>query len=400
MTANATMTDVADVVDLLEALVAIDSVNPSLVAGGAGEAAMVRAVATWANAAGLHVEVLEATPGRPSVLVRSTAPDRVPPAGPTLLLCGHLDTVGTDGMVAPFGPRRDGDRLYGRGAYDMKGGLAAALVACREVGRRGLPGQVVVAAVADEEHASLGIREVLDRLDPGTVDAAIVTEPTERAVGVAHKGFVWQRIEVTGRAAHGSRPHLGTDAILALGPVLAGLRDLDDRLAADPHPLLGPGSVHASRVVGGREWSTIPGSARLDVERRTLPGERVEDVEADLAAVVRAARVDDNVSFEATTVLVREPLATAPDQPIARALTAAATTVEGSPPPVAGMSYWADSAFLAAAGIPTVLFGPDGDGAHADVEWVSITGTIAVAEALTLVTSQLDDGRPRRTATD
>ena len=134
--------------------------------------------------------------------------------GRTLLLCGHLDTVGVEGMTDPFVPRVDGDRLYGRGAYDMKAGLAAALVACREAAARGLAGRGR-RRVADEEHASLGVQEVLAaRL---RADAAIVTEPTHGEVVIAHKGFVWTEITVHGRAAHGSMPEKGVDAIVAAG---------------------------------------------------------------------------------------------------------------------------------------------------------------------------------------
>jgi acetylornithine deacetylase len=171
-----------DVVDLTARLVAADTVNPSLVPGGAGEAAGVEVVATWARAVGLAVDVYERTPGRPSVVVCAPGSG----GGRTLLLCGHLDTVGAGDMPAPHEPRVDGDRMHGRGAYDMKAGVAAALVACREAARHGLAGDVVVAAVADEEHASLGVQEVLERV---RADAAVVTEPTELELVVAHKGL-------------------------------------------------------------------------------------------------------------------------------------------------------------------------------------------------------------------
>src|SRR5919197_4387107 len=210
-----------DTVELVSKLVAIDSVNPSLVPGGAGEREIAAFVTEWARDAGLRAEVLEGTPGRPSVLVRAPGAG----GGRTLLLCGHCDTVTVEGMREPHTPRIDGDRLYGRGAYDMKAGLAAALVAAREAARLGLAGDVVVAAVADEEHASLGVQEALRAV---TADAAIVTEPTELEIVVAHKGFVWAEIEVTGRAAHGSRPDLGVDAIVKTGPILTALGGVDE----------------------------------------------------------------------------------------------------------------------------------------------------------------------------
>src|SRR5918998_4474368 len=265
-------------VELASQLVAIDSVNPSLVPGGAGEAAIARFVAGWARDAGLEADVLEATPGRPSVVVRA----RGTGGGRTLLLCAHLDTVGVEGMAAPHAPRVDGDRLHGRGAYDMKAGTAAALIACREAAALGLAGDVVVAAVADEEHASIGVQEALRAV---RANAAVVTEPTELEIAVAHKGFLWAEVEVAGRAAHGSRPHLGVDAIVKAGPVLTALGELDESLAAREHPLLGRGSVHASVIEGGAELSSYPARCVLGLERRTLPADTRDDVERDLAAL-------------------------------------------------------------------------------------------------------------------
>ena len=371
-----------ELTSLIADLVAIDSVNPSLVPGGAGEDAAAAYVERWAADAGLEATRLEATPGRPSVLVRS----RGSGGGRTLLLCGHLDTVTVDGMTDPHRPRVDGDRLYGRGAYDMKAGVAAALIAARDAARLGLAGDVVVAAVADEEHASLGVQEALGAV---RADAAIVTEPTELELLVAHKGFVWSEIEVTGRAAHGSRPHLGVDAIVKIGPVLTALGALDDTLAAREHPLLGRGSVHASVIEGGVELSSIPASCTLGLERRTLPGETAADVAAELAALLDRCR-DADPALEAAqrTLLVREPFEVAADARIAALVGGVATEVLGAAPPLGGGSFWADSAFIAAAGIPTVLFGPRGDGAHAVEEWVSLSSTEAVTAVLTAVAAR------------
>jgi acetylornithine deacetylase len=371
--------DVSDreIVALLRDLVAIDSVNPSLVPGGAGERAVAAYVGEWAGRAGLEVERLEAIPGRPSVVARSGRRGD----GRALLLCAHLDTVGLDGMSDPLVPRVDGDRLYGRGAYDMKGGLAAALIACREAARAGLAGEVIVAAVADEEHSSIGVQEVLRSV---RADAAVVTEPTELAVATAHKGFVWVEIEVTGRAAHGSRPHLGVDAILETGPVLVALAELNQRLDARRHPALGPGTLHASLVSGGIGESTIPDRCTLTVERRTLPGETVAAVELEVEELLEGCRrADPELVVDSRVLLAREPFETAATEPIVGTVLQTARDLLDRPVEVAGVSYWADSAFIQAAGIPTVLFGPDGDGAHAEVEWVSVSGTVACARVLT-----------------
>jgi acetylornithine deacetylase len=370
-----------DTIDLLKDLVAIDSQNPSLVPGAAGEGRIAGYVADWAKGAGLAAEIVAGTPGRPSVLVRSggsSSGSGSGSSGRSLLLCGHLDTVGVSEMSDPFTPVVRGDRLYGRGAYDMKAGLAAALIAGREAARRGL--EVIVAAVADEEHSSLGVQEILRTV---RADAAIVTEPTELTVATAHRGFVWTEISVAGVAAHGSRPHLGVDAIMKTGPVLTALDDLNEQLRGREHPRLGRGFVHASLIHGGREESTIPDSCTLTIERRTLPGETTEDTEQDIARLLdRCRAADPALRVSSRTTLARAPFEVADDEAIVRAVARAATSVTGRPAELAGASYWADAAFIAGAGIPTVLFGPDGDGAHAREEWVSLPGTVACAQAL------------------
>ncbi len=372
-----------DLIDLLGSLVAADSVNPSLVPGGAGETDVARLVSDWARAAGLEADVVEESAGRPSVIVRA----RGTGGGADLLLCGHIDTVGVEGMADAHAPRVEGDRLHGRGAYDMKAGVAAALLACRAAAGAGLAGDVIVAAVADEEHASLGVQEVLRAV---RADAAVVTEPTELEVVVAHKGFVWAEVEVTGRAAHGSRPHLGVDAIVKAGPVLTAIGALDAALGAREHPLLGRGSVHASLIEGGAEMSSIPGRCTLRLERRTLPGETAADVEAELAAMLERCRAaDPELAVQQRTLLVREPFEVEQDGEVVQAVRAAAAAALGVAPAIGGASYWADAAFIAAAGIPTVMFGPGGGGAHAVDEWVSISDTEAVARTLIAAATRL-----------
>jgi acetylornithine deacetylase len=362
------MTDLSDAARLTAELIAVDSVNPSLVPGAPGETEAATAVAAWAAAQGLRAEVVADTPGRPSVLVRGGAAA----GGPVLMLCGHLDTVGHEGMRDPLVPRIEAGRMHGRGAYDMKGGLAAALVACREADRAGIRGEVVVAAVADEEHGSSGAQDVLRHVHP---DAAVVTEPTELAIVTAHKGFVWVEIEVLGRAAHGSRPHLGVDAIRKMGPVVVAVGAWDDRLQQrSPHPLVGVPTVHASLIAGGSEVSIIPDRCLLTVERRTTPGETEQDVQREVDELLQTCReADPELRVTGRTTMSRDPFETPPEAAVLSALTEAAGAAFVSPPRHEGASYWADSALLQAAGIPTVLFGPRGEGAHADTEWVDLT---------------------------
>ena len=372
----------SDLVELTSRLVAIDSVNPALVAGGAGEGEIARFVADWARSEGLAAEIVEATPGRPSVIVRAAGAG----GGRTLLLCGHLDTVNVEGMTDPHTPRIEGDRMYGRGTYDMKAGLAAALIACREAAKLGLAGDVVVAAVADEEYESIGVQEILETV---RADAAVVTEPTELEIGVAHKGFVWFDIEVTGRAAHGSRPHLGVDAIVKAGPILTALGELDASLGATTHPLVGRASTHASLIEGGVEMSSYPARCVIRIERRTIPGETVAGCEAEIDALLdRCRAADPELQVERRTSLHREPLEVDQDGELVTAVLASARA-HGASPPLVGMSYWADSGLIAAAGIPTVLFGPGGEGAHEIIEWVSIEQTEIVARTLLATAARL-----------
>ncbi|WP_343216556.1 M20/M25/M40 family metallo-hydrolase [Deinococcus aestuarii] len=362
--------------DLLAALVRIDSTNPALVPGGAGETVIARFVTTWLTAHGIPAELDEAAPGRHSVIARVPGTG----GGRSLMLNAHLDTVGTGGLPGLLGPVvRDG-RMYGRGTYDMKGGLAACLLALLEARDAGLRGDVLLTAVADEEHASLGIQSVLLRV---TADAAIVTEPTELNVSVAHKGFTWHEITTFGRAAHGSRPDLGIDAIAHMGRVLGGLEALGRDLAARPaHPLLGHGSLHASLITGGQDLSSYPGRCTLRVERRTLPGETPEGVTREIDALLGELAADATFRAEHRLTLAREPFGVGQDEPIVQSLRTAAAGVLGGPPALIGQSFWMDSAFLAAAGIPTAVFGPRGAGAHAAEEWVDLASVERCREVL------------------
>ncbi len=355
---------------------AIDSVNPALVPGAAGEAEIASFVAAWLTERGLDVTVDDAVPGRPSVVgvARGTG------GGAALMLNAHTDTVGIAGMARPHEPEiRDG-RLHGRGSYDMKAGLAAIMLAGATAAQDGLRGDVLVTAVADEEHASEGVQAVLRRF---TADACVVTEPTSLRACIAHKGFVWAELEIRGRAAHGSRPDLGVDAIVAMAPVLAGVRGLQARLEARPHDLLGPASLHASLVGGGQELSSYPERCVLSIERRTLPGETPAQVRAELEELLAAARAEDpRIETELRMGLAREPFEVDPGAAIVTTLLAAAQQILEAPPPVVGDHPWMDAAFTSAAGIPTVVFGPDGAGAHAVEEYADLDSVARCADVL------------------
>jgi acetylornithine deacetylase len=362
-------------VRLLRELVAIDSVNPSLVPGAAGEGAIAEAIARQLRGIGLDVEIQEAAPGRPNVIGVLEGRGR----GQSLMLCGHIDTVGVEGMTAPFDPvERDG-RLYGRGSQDMKGGVAAMIDAARVIASEGLSaGRLIIAAVVDEEYASIGADALVTRW---RADAAVVTEPTDLRIAIGHKGFAWFEIETRGRAAHGSRPLDGRDAIMRMGRVLHALERLNKRLqAATPHPLMGTASLHASLIEGGRELSSYPDRCALKLERRTISGESAADVRSQFEGILASLRRQDP-EFEASlTELFARPsyeIAAHHQLPIMLQRVLADDASD-----LIGMSFWTDAAVLGAAGIPSVLFGPGGAGLHSTEEYVHVRDVLRCRDAL------------------
>ena len=364
-----------DVVALVRRLVAVDATNPSLVPGGAGERELAGLIADWLEARGFEVRLVGRDPARPSVLARR----RGSGGGGTLLLSGHLDTVGGSGVISDASEDRSGDasadasgdrsasadRVLGRGAYDMAGGLAVAMVAAASA-PAGLAGDLVLAFAADEEFGSAGMEDLLAALADGPrPNAAVVLEPTDLQVTVAHRGFAWFRVEYEGLAAHGSQPELGVDAIARATDGLIALRAFADELHARPrHPLLGAGSVRVATIEGGTDAATVADRCALVIERRTLPGE--PDPGAELERVLApsgAARI--------VPLVARAAMETDPHAEVVRAVVDAVERATGAPAVRRGDPWWTDAGLLAEAGIPVVLVGPLGGGAHADEEWVS-----------------------------
>jgi acetylornithine deacetylase len=370
--------DRARFVDLLSRLVRINSINPAF-GDGTNEAELAAFVAGEMEGLGMETRRLEPEPGRVSVL------GRLPGAGggPSLMLYAHLDTVGIEGMADPFsGEERDG-RVYGRGSYDMKAGLAACLAAVRTLRDAGvrLRGDLLIAAVADEEAASIGMADLLRH---ATADAAIVTEPTEMRICLAHKGFVWVEVETFGRAAHGSRFGDGVDANMRMGRFLARLEGLERELrASPPHPLVGPPSLHAAVLRGGTGASTYAAHCRLEIERRTVPGETEETVLAQIRAITdQLAAEDPTFRAEVRATLTRGGFEARADAPVVRSLLGAAAEVLGSEPEMFGAPHWMDSALIAGAGIDTVVMGAMGAGAHEDVEWADVESHVRLTAIL------------------
>lgn len=374
------------VIDLLKALVRIDSVNPSLVPGAAGEAAIARALAEHMRGTGLDVHVQDVAEGRPNVV--GVLEGREP--GRSLMFCGHIDTVGVAGMPQPFDPvDRDG-RVYGRGSQDMKSGVAAMVDAARVLRDSGglEEGRLIIACVVDEEHASIGADALVKKW---YADGAVVTEPTDLAIAIAHKGFEWVEIETEGRAAHGSRPREGRDAIRLMGRVLTELDALDHELQSrPPHPLLGTASLHASLIHGGRELSSYPDRCHLQMERRTVPGEQPGRGAREVADILaRLSAADPEFKAASRQLFARSPYEIAADHPLVATMKLAVTAASSAPsaapsaaPSVSGMSFWTDASVLGDAGIPSLLFGPTGAGLHGVEEWVEAQSVITCRNAL------------------
>jgi acetylornithine deacetylase len=365
-------------IKLLCDLVAVDSVNPSLVPGAAGERKIAALIAAELRSARLDVEVLEAAPGRPNVV--GILEGRQP--GHSLMLCGHIDTVGVAGMKAPFDPAIADGRLYGRGAQDMKGGVAAMISAARIVAENGgLPaGRLIIAAVADEEYASVGAEALVARWK---ADAAVVTEPTDLVIATGHKGFTWVEIIAEGVAAHGSRPGEGRDAILRMGRVLTQLETLDRELQSKaPHPVMGTASLHASLITGGRELSTYPDRCVLQMERRSVTGETGATALAETETILSTLQsMDPELRVSAKVMFDRLPYET----PSNHFLVPALETILGKTgriPRRGGASFWTDASVLGHAGIPSVIFGPGGAGLHGAEEYVKVDEVLVCRDVL------------------
>jgi len=367
-----------DPVVLAAHLISIDSTNPDLDRDGAGETEIAAWCAKWLAARGFEVHRLEERPGRPSIvgIKRGTG------GGSSLMLNAHLDTVGVDGYTGdPFAGERHSGRLYGRGAFDTKSGLAAVLVAAQRATLTPLAGDLLVTLVADEEFGSLGTEEVLRRF---TADAAIVVEPSELSLTVCHRGFAWFELTLSGRAAHGSMPDQGVDAIRHASLVMRALDELRTGLEQKPpHPLLGHGTVRVAMISGGTDAATVAAGATLTIERRTLPGETPEQVEAELRHLLDHLAADtSDFDYQLTRLVARGAFEADPDWPIVRVLDEQAERVLGRAVVQRGEPFWTDAGLVLEAGIPCLLFGVDGGGAHAPVEWATETSIHQVAETL------------------
>ena len=364
-------------IQYLTHLVKINSVNPELSSDGQGEQEIGECVNRHFQALGISSKVHTITGDRcnTTAFIPGHNPDKI------LLLNGHLDTVGIEGMDDPFTIRRDGDKLYGRGTYDMLAGCAIQMGLATYFSENPSPISLAFTFVADEENLSIGMEHLVSHFLttlPTKPFLGIFMEPTEEAIGISHKGYTWFEITIKGLAAHGSRPEEGINAIFPLSSGLKELETINAELAKEKaHPYLGNATLHPGMISGGTAQSVIAAEAKLNWERRTLPGESQEKIDRELKRVITAIQnAQGNHNVIGRQVYQRPPNE-ADDEPMIQKLREVAGGQDYN-----GMSYWADSALASMAGIPSILFGPAGHGAHAKDEWVSESSLLNCYQAM------------------
>ncbi len=359
-----------DLIDLTVALAEINSVNTTLDAGGGGEAEIGEFVRDWMSKRGWQVDVEWPAPGRPNVVgVIKGGP------GPTLMINVHLDTVG--GVSEAFEVKATDDRILGRGVLDTKGGLAAALLAAASIDPDDLPGDIVIAAVCDEEADSIGTSHLLLNRHP---DAAIVIEPTDLRIVAGHRGFGILEVVYLGRAAHTGHREEGINAIDPATRLVADLASLERSLSERPvAPLFGAPSIQVTRIEGGTELFTVPDRCTTTIEIRTVPGHH----EADMATVVDVvqARSADGVECRTDWLIRRPPFSTDVDDRLVQTATTGLESA-GRSAVIVGAPFWTDAALFSSVDVPAVVIGPGGHGIHSVDEWVSIDDLVATQQVL------------------
>ncbi len=380
---------------LLAELIALPSVNPAFVASSSavgtarravrweaelppdaraarpylltGEKCVADFLASLAARAGLEVEfqkvLADGHHGRSNLIARLLPRNKI---HQTILLAPHLDTVNAD--ESQFIPRRKNGRLYGRGACDTKGSVAAMFTALCELANmksRPKETEIVFAGLIDEENAQAGSRALA--ASGFKADLAIVGEPTRLQVVTAHKGSIWLELETHGKAAHGATPQFGKNAVHEMARIVDVLEaDYAARLRKRRHPLLGTATVNVGTIRGGTQPNIVPDHCSITIDRRTLPGETETCVKREITALLRAKKLGAKVS--STKLAPCLPLETNPKLPLVRRFLHSV----GQSKPV-GVDYFCDAAVLSRARIPSVVFGPgDIAQAHTADEWISL----------------------------
>lgn len=371
------MIDKDYMIDTLQKLVQINSVNPALEKGGGGEAEIGQFIFHELQNHGVDVALDEIEEGRVNVTGRI----RGSGDGKSLMLNAHMDTVGVAGMLNPFaGEIKDG-KLYGRGAYDMKGSIAAMLGVAKSLKENSgiLNRDLFLSFVADEEYESVGAEALAKKV---WADEVIVAEPTDLKICTAHRGFGIWKMSVTGKTAHGGNHHLGVDANMHMGLLMAELYSLAIEVQKEVlHPLCGPASMHVPLVSGGRSLFIYSNHCEIQVERRTVPGESREEIESELEGIIQ--KLNRSIpEFKAKLELViwRSPYEIDSERPIVQKLHRSVESVLKAEPEYIGHTWWEDSAIFGKAGMETVIIGPKGGGIHEEVEWVELESVFDLCE--------------------
>lgn len=362
---------------LLSELIALPSVNPAFLPAGhpqAGEQRVADFLAATAARAGLGIEFQTVLPGRSNLIARLSPPGKI---RHRLLLAPHLDTVPA-AAESQLLPRKKNGRIAGRGACDTKGSVAAMLSALRDLARspaRPQATEIIFAGLVDEENAQAGSRAFA--ASGFKADLAIVGEPTQLKVVTAHKGSLWLRLETRGTSAHGARPELGRNAVHAMARIVDTLEtDYATRLRRRRHPLLGHATVNVGMIHGGTQPNIVPDACAITIDRRTLPGETETGVRREIIALL--ARKKLRAAFSRAKLAPSRPLETKTSLPLVRQFMHAARQTRP-----AGVDYFCDASVLAAAGIPSVVFGPgDIAQAHTADEWISLASLQRAREML------------------
>lgn len=363
---------------ILEDLISIQSVNPSFGEGAKGEREVAGYVEQRCRKAGLEVSRQRVFPDRENVIAEL----RVGRPEATLLFEAHMDTVSLGSMEDPLAPRYRDGRIYGRGACDTKGSLAAMMHAVEECARAPdeLACDVVLCAAVDEEHAYQGVLALVE--SEITAAGAIVGEPTESSIVVTHKGCARFSLTTRGKAAHSSVPHEGDSAIFQMVEVLDFLgREVEPELPVPDHPLSGPATMVVGTIRGGTQINIVPEECEIEVDRRVVPGEDPRRVLADIGEALRTRFEDSGVDLGLRELLLDWPLDTPPEAAVVRAARGAAAELglDGTP---RGASYGSDASKLQQLkGIPSIVFGPGSIAqAHSREEWVPVEEVGRAAE--------------------
>jgi acetylornithine deacetylase len=369
---------------LLKDLIKIPSVNPSI-EEDYNEEAIANYIARWFRKS-RRFHVIEQTVDKNRFNVIAILEGKG--HGRSLMLNGHMDTVGTSYMtVNPFHPVIRAGRIYGRGACDMKGALAAMMSAVLALANLNEPldGGVIFSGVVDEEHGSKGTSKLVERF---RCDAAIVGEPTDLDIAIAHKGYAWLEVETLGKEAHGSVPEQGVDAIANMATLISRLEPLRRQHQLMKHPLVGTPKIHTATISGGTDWSTIPGRCVLGLERRLVPGEKPDDSLKEIRKIIQAASKKDS-EFQATVRLIHHADSMEVDAglPHIKILQENVKRLGGEGR-IVGAPYWTDASILVNRGkTPSCLFGPgDIRVAHSKNENVKITD-VALATRIYVATA-------------